>query len=362
MAPQVSIVVPTYKRPDLLNRCLRALMSQDFDPSAYEVIVVDDAADESTQRLVDSWAKNPQAYLFVAERGMLHSELVPHGTAGPQEEEALLPEPYTLLEGVPRLHYLAVEQRKGPAAARNLGWQAACGQIIAFTDDDCLPSPDWLKNGAQAFEPEVAGASGRIIVPLPDQPTDYELDATGLVASTFVTANCFYRRSALEAVGGFDERFTLAWREDSELFFRLLKSGYKLVQAPQAVVVHPVRPAPWGVSLRQQRKSMFNALIYKMHPGLYRQHLQHSPPWQYYAILATLFTCLAGIFFGSVALAWLAGGIWAGLTARFFISRLRRTSRSPRHVLEMLVTSILIPPLCVFWRLRGAFKFRVFFL
>ena len=59
-------------------------------------------------------------------------------------------------------------------------------------------------------------------------------------------------------------------------------------RAPQAVVVHPVRPAAWGVSLGQQRKSMFNALLYQKHPQLYRCRIQPGPPWHYYRIAGAL--------------------------------------------------------------------------
>lgn len=106
MTFQVSVVVPTFKRPDLLQRCLEALLAQDFNPAAYEVIVVDDAASPETEALV-------------------------------QARAAL---------SAPSLRYLAVTgSRHGPAAARNRGWQAARGSIIAFTDDDCLPEPGWLQ-------------------------------------------------------------------------------------------------------------------------------------------------------------------------------------------------------------------------
>jgi GT2 family glycosyltransferase len=107
----------------------------------------------------------------------------------------------------------------------------ARGAIIAFTDDDCIPDPGWLSAGASAFAPGVAGVDGTIVVPLPDRPTDYERDAAGLTGAEFATANCFYRREVLAAVGGFDERFTAAWREDSDLFFTLRERGYQLERA-----------------------------------------------------------------------------------------------------------------------------------
>ncbi len=62
MSILVSVVVPTYKRPDLLSRCLSALVTQEFDPTAFEIIIVDDAAEESTKALVEAWAQKPVAY------------------------------------------------------------------------------------------------------------------------------------------------------------------------------------------------------------------------------------------------------------------------------------------------------------
>ncbi len=215
--------------------------------------------------------------------------------------------------------------------------------------------------GVAAFADDVVGAWGRVGVPLPPAPTDYERNAAGLEGAEFATANCFYRRDVLVAVDGFDERFTAAWREDSDLFFTLLERGYRLTRAPEATVCHPIRPASWGISLRQQRKSMYNALLYKKHPGLYHQRVRPGTPWHYYAITSTLLAALVSAWNGHRRLALYASAIWLVLTARFCVRRLRNTSHAPGHVAEMIVTSALIPPLTIFWRLRGALKFRVFF-
>ncbi len=243
--------------------------------------------------------------------------------------------------------------RSGPAAARTRGWRRARAPVVAFTDDDTEPRPDWLEQGLRAMQ-DADAASGRIVMPLPAAPTDYERDAQGLERAEFVTANCFVRRELLERLGGFDEHFRMAWREDSDLHFRLLRAGARVVRAPLAVVVHPVRPAPWGVSLRQQRKVMFDALLFKKHRALYRSRIRAGARWDYYAITAALGLTLAG--FAPAAL------VWAVLTGRFFVHRLRGASKRPGHVLEMLVTSVLIPPLAVFWRLAGALRYRVAFL
>lgn len=250
----------------------------------------------------------------------------------------------------------------GPAVARNIGWHAATGEIIAFTDDDCIPAPNWLRAGVDAFVDGVVGVSGKIIVPLTCTPTDYERNAAHLSTAEFVTANCFYLRSALVSVGGFDERFTSAWREDSDLFFTLLQSHDKFLYVPEAVVIHPVRPTPWGISLRQQRKSMFNALLYKKHPSLYRQRIQAVPPWHYYCIVVAGLSALIAAPGGLWLFACAALCIWLCLTARFCVQRLHHTSHAPRHIAEMIVTSMLIPPLAIYWRIFGAVKYRVFFL
>ena len=201
-----------------------------------------------------------------------------------------------------------------------------------------------------------------MIVPLPARPTDYERDAAGLEHAEFITASCFVRRAVLEAVDGFDERFAAAWREDSDLHFTLLERGQRVDRAPGAIVLHPVRQAPWGICLSQQRKNLFNALLFKKFPRLYRRRIKASPTWDYYAIVASLAAALVGAVAGPRGLAWAPLVVWSSLTARFCARRLARNSLSCRHVTELLVTSALVPPLSVFWRLYGAFKFRVFFL
>ena len=242
--------------------------------------------------------------------------------------------------------------RRGPAATRNIGWRRARAPIVAFTDDDTVADREWLARGLAAFAPGIDAVTGRIVMPLPATPTDYERNEQGLERAEFVTANCFVRRDALRRLGGFDESFRLPWREDSDLHFRLLEAGCRIARAPEALVVHPVRPAPWGVSLRQQRKVMFDALLFRKHRALYRERIRRAPRWDYYAVVAAL----------ALSPLWHPGLlIWGVLTARFCIYRLRGTSKAPAHVAEMIITSILIPPLSVFWRLVGALKYGVGF-
>lgn len=300
-------------------------MQQSLHGDDYEIVVADDGAEQATEALVRLLAAQQQG------RG-------------------------------PTLRYVAVHDRHGPAAARNRGWRQAQGAIIAFTDDDCVPTPDWLRNGLTVFQYGISAAWGKLSMPLPEQPTDYERDAARLQEAEFVTANCFCTRAALEACGGFDERFTAAWREDSDLFFSLLERSVHIVHAPDAVVVHPIRPAQWGVSIAQQRKMRFDALLYKKHPRLYRARIRRLPPGQYYAIALALAVTVVAALTGHWTLSAFALAAWVVLTLLLFGRRIRQTSRRLEHVMEMALTSMLIPPLAVFWRLAGAWRYRVVFL
>lgn len=324
MTTKVSVIVPTYKRPKLLERCLEALRKQDLDGDEYEVWIVDDAMDPATHDLVRQYKKS------FLQRGV-------------------------------RLNYLPVRGRHGPAIARNLGWRAASSDIIAFTDDDCIPAHEWLRNGLQALGPDIAAVAGRMVMPLPHDPTDYELNASLLASAEFVTANCFCRRAALEAVGGFDENFAHAWREDSDLQFSLLEKGFRLARAAHAVVLHPIRPERWNISLHQVRKSEYEALLYKKHPSLYRQKILPGRAWLYYGILAGLVLALGGFVLRLDPLCWAGVATWLVLTARFCIKRLQATRRDLGHVTAMVVTSTLLPFLSIFYRIKGAVKYRVFF-
>ncbi len=337
MSVQVSVVVPTYNRPELLHNCLAALLQQDFSPDEYEIIVVDNAGSEGTRRLVET----------------ITSEGSRTDAAPVSDKEAAVR---------PSVHHIVENEKPGPAAARNAGWRYAHGDIIAFTDDDCLPQRDWLKEGVRVLRDGFDAVSGRVIVPVEGVPSDYERNIGRLETAEFVTANCFLRCSTLLRTGGFNEEFTTAWREDSELHFHLLQLSLKLGRASQAVVVHPVRAAPWGISLREQRKSMFNALLYKKHPRLYRERIQSQPPWKYYAIVALGLLWLVTLLTNAGPLWRVFGLLWGGLTGAFAVERLEHTRHTAGHVAEMVVTSILIPPLSVFWRVYGALKYRVWFL
>jgi hypothetical protein len=169
------------------------------------------------------------------------------------------------------------------------------------------------------------------------------------------------RRAALERVGGFDERFTRAWREDADLMFALREHAGPIVEAEAARIVHPVRPARWGTSIGQQSKVFRRAAVQEASRDLPAAHPADA------AVELLRGRAVRARRARLLRLGWRAAGIacalvWAAITAAFCIKRLRGTQLTPSHVAEMIVTSIAIPPVSLYWRLRGALHFRVFFL
>ena len=200
-APRVSVVIPTRQRLATLASCLERLAPgvQTLDAKQYEVVVTDDGDTGDTHALLDRtfpWARY---------------------SAGP---------------------------RRGPAANRNAGVRATRGEWIAFTDDDTLPDPDWLEQLLAASE-GVRAVEGRTVcrIGLRSPREHAPINEAG---GRWWTSNLAMRRDALDAVGGFDERFTVPHMEDADLRERAFAANVAWRFAPGAVVDHPPRLERWG--------------------------------------------------------------------------------------------------------------------
>jgi HAD superfamily hydrolase (TIGR01662 family) len=308
-----SVVVPTIGRPSL--RVLIEALTTGDGPAPAEIIVVDD-------------------------------RVRPHAAVYPR----------------PGIRVLRSGGR-GPAAARNAGWRAATAEWVVFLDDDVVPAPGWRSQVAAdlaGLPAEVAGSQGTVEVPLPTgrRPTDWERNTAGLAGASWITADMAYRRSALAETGGFDERFRRAYREDADLALRVAAAGHRLVRGARRVT-HPVRPAGFWASVRAQAGNADDVLMRRLHgPGWRDRAGEHRGrfPW-HVATTAAGLTALAARP-SSPLLSRCAAAVWAGLTARFAMTRIVPGPRTPDEITRMIVTSVVIPPVAVAHRGRGLLAHR----
>jgi GT2 family glycosyltransferase len=202
MKNYLSVIVPTYNNKDLLSQCLNALVKQTYPKECFEVIVIDNCSTENIKEVVNAF---------------------------------------------PGIKY-SFEGTKSSYAARNNGVQQARGEIIAFTDSDCLPDAAWLANGSAALLDQNAGlAGGKITFILSPRISAAEIIDTLFHMNTGAsvkkghcqTANLFVRSSVFDEVGLFPD-----WMQsggDAYWTKKATHQGHRLIFVPEAVVYHPAR-------------------------------------------------------------------------------------------------------------------------
>ncbi|MFF9204883.1 glycosyltransferase family 2 protein [Streptomyces sp. NPDC014986] len=317
-----AVVVPTLGRPSL-GPCLLALSESD-GPGPERVVVVDDRPDPAGAPLTAAVPPSLRTRTLV----------VPGGA-------------------------------RGPAAARNTGWRAA-GDVpwIVFLDDDVVPGPTWADDLALDLAGAgvvTAGVTARIEVPLPPdrRPTDWERGTAGLATARWITADMAYRRRALEAAGGFDERFRRAFREDADLALRLLDAGWTL-SGGRRTTAHPVRPAGRWASVRLQAGNADDVLMTRLHGrGWWRR--AEAPRGRLPGHLAVTAAGLAAVgcaLSGRPGAAAACAAGWLAGTAEFALARILPGPRTPDEILTMVLTSTLIPPAATWHWLRGQLVHR----
>jgi GT2 family glycosyltransferase len=264
----VSVVVSSFQRPAALARLLGALDRQTLSPDSFEVIAVDNGSGPET------------AAVLVTAQAQLGSAL--------------------------NLRTVRHAVTLGPAGGRNSGWRLARAPLVAFTDDDCVPAPDWLEQLLVAAESR-AGGPVPVIVQGRTDPDPVELARLrstlwARIVSVqgadgrFETCNIVYPRTLLERLEGFDERFMPAGLgarpvgEDTDLGWRALAVGAVSVFAPDAVVHHEVTQlSPLG-KLAHQTRWGGAVHLFKVHPEartiLFRRYFWNV--WHYMLIRALL--------------------------------------------------------------------------
>jgi len=241
---RITVVIPTYNRAKLLKECLTSLCKQEY--KNFEVIVVDDGSKDQTKEIVDSFKKNLDIkYIF--------------------------------------------QENKGPACARNLGIKKASGDIVAFIDDDCIASRQWLKAINEAFDGQIGGVEGKIIPNGTVSPFSHCV--RNIHGEQYLTGNIAYKKEILRE-SRFDENFPVLYhfREDSDLAFSILKKGHIIKFVPEAVVYHPSYKESWFKILNDKRRFFIDPLLFKKHPRLYKKYIKF--PFELFTPLYILFSLL----------------------------------------------------------------------
>jgi glycosyltransferase involved in cell wall biosynthesis len=243
----VTVVAATHNRAERLAALLDALRAQTFRD--FDVVIVDDAsADETIGVLAEARA-----------RGDLALTVLRHETG------------------------------RGPAVARNAGWRAASAPVIAFTDDDCRPSPGWLAAGVAAMAATANGTREAIVQGL-TEPDPLEADRLGPFTRSlnvreldhwYATANMFYSRATLERLGGFDETtFSRPGGEDTDLAWRAIGDGVPTAFSPEARVWHAVHELGPVKRLRFATRWDETMAVFGRYPELRRQTLIRGLFWK----------------------------------------------------------------------------------
>jgi glycosyltransferase involved in cell wall biosynthesis len=239
-SPDISVVITTYNRADLLSATLQGLFAQEAAGVRYEIVVVDNNSTDNTRDVVQS---------FCARGG-------------------------------PVLRYV-FEPRQGVSQGRNAGVAAARANIIAFTDDDVVPTPGWVAQIKRAFDEHkhINFLGGKILPEWQSPPPrwltkdhwwplalldrgDEPFYVNAANPLCLPTANAAFRAEVLSRIGPFAEEFST--REDHELLIRLCQAGYQGLYEPNLVVLAKVQPERMRKSYHRQWNKVtgkFNSLM-----------------------------------------------------------------------------------------------------
>lgn len=229
--PSVSVVVPAYQASATIGQCLSSLVAQDYPDELLEIIVVDDGSFDRTAEVIRTFAVR---YLY--------------------------------------------QQNQGPAAARNAGAALAEGEILLFTDADCVPSVNWVTEMVSAFRPpEVMAVKGayrtnqqQLVARFVQIEFEERFALLKKAGSTDMidTYSAGFRAAIFAELGGFDTRFPVANNEDTELSYRMAARGLRMVFNPRAIVYHLSHPdSLWTYARLKFGRGFWRMVVYRRFPA-----------------------------------------------------------------------------------------------
>ncbi len=234
--PIISIVMATYNRSDLLELQLEAFLNQNISGEEFEVVIINDGSPDDTELVLANW-KNK----------------------------------------LPNLRFYT-QKNSGPAVARNKGVEIARGDIIAFTDDDCIVDSDWLEKILTRFKNEEVNVVEGLTYTNRELRTPLTHQIENLKWNPVIpTCNAAYRKSFFKELGGFDEHFPFPHNEDTELAWRVHEKG-EVVFDEQMRVYHPPVKVAFKSQLKRMKMLGSEFILYQKNPLGYKKW-RSANPW-----------------------------------------------------------------------------------
>jgi len=301
---KASVVIPAYNAEKTVGECLQSITSQ-TPGFSFEVILVDDGSTDKTIEIAGSFPKTK----------------------------------------------VIRQDHDGPAVARNKGAKSALGEIIVFTDSDCVADKNWLKEMVRPFDQnEIAGVQGRyksrqkeIIARLIQLEIEqrYKKMAKDKFIDFIGTYSAGYKKSVFLKLKGFDTSFPIASGEDTDFSFRVNEAGYKMVFNQDAIIFH-THPSSLKKYVRIKFfRAFWRMKVYKGHQAkmVRDSYTSHMVKFQTGLFVLSTAVLLSGLLYPILF-------TWAGLGyALLFVTTLRFAvwafARDPVVGLISPVTSLL---------------------
>ena len=227
---KISAIVPVYNRAGLMPKLIQALLNQDYP---VEIVIVDDGSTDNTADIVRGF---PVTYIH--------------------------------------------QKNSGPSAARNHGVNESGGDIVVFTDSDCVPQKDWIRRLIDGFEDDVGAVAGSYNIANPESllasciHEEIKLRHLALKRKKYIRAfgsyNVALKRNVFLKVGGFNEGYRSASGEDNDLSYKILKAGYKIRFKDDALVAHHHPEQIWNYLKEQYRHGYWRIKMYRDFPEMSR--------------------------------------------------------------------------------------------
>jgi len=193
MEPSVSIVMTVKNVENYIARCIKSILDQAFND--FEIVIIDDMSNDNTKNIIEKFDDK-------------------------------------------RIKYFQNTKWLGISKSRNRGFKYTTGEYVFFTDGDCTVSKNWIEQGLTYLkDPKCVGVEGKIYYVSNDYEPSFSDHVTeNKCGGHFMTGNVAYKKSVIERVGGFDERYT--YFEDRDLALRAMKFG-RIDFNPEMIVYHP---------------------------------------------------------------------------------------------------------------------------